>query len=136
MKLPTFLLKSGLAASLLTSLLLPACPAQAGASPAPRATVGAAGSASRASASAASAVRIDPTFWWVGMKNPRLQLLVHGPGVAGSTVSLSSYAGVTLDGVQQLASPNYLLLNLTIGPEARPGQLKLGFKGPRKFTYT
>lgn len=86
-------------------------------------------------AKTAAIQRIDPTFWWVGMKNPRLQLLVHGPGIANATATLRTYAGVTLDGVQKLESPNYLLLNLTIGPTARPGKLQLEFKGAKKFSY-
>jgi glycosidase len=86
-------------------------------------------------AKAASTTRIDPTFWWVGMKNPKLQLLVHSPGIASSTATLKSYEGVTLDGVQKLESPNYLLLNLTISPTAKPGKLQLEFKGAKKMTY-
>ena len=79
--------------------------------------------------------RIDPTFWWVGMKNPKLQLLVHGPGLATSRVTMATYPGVTLDGFQRLESPNYLLINLTISPTARPGQLQLTFGGKQKATY-
>ena len=86
-------------------------------------------------AKTAPVTRIDPTFWWVGMKNPKLQLLVHGPDIATATATLRDYPGVTLDGVQQLESPNYLLLNLTISPAARPGKLQLEFKGRKKFSY-
>ena len=59
------------------------------------------------------------------MKNPKVQLLVHAPGVAASQVSLAAYPGVTLDGFQKLESPNYLIVNLTVSPQAQPGQLKL-----------
>ncbi|MDU0372153.1 glycoside hydrolase family 13 protein [Hymenobacter endophyticus] len=86
-------------------------------------------------AKTAAIQRIDPTFWWVGMKNPKLQLLVHGPGIASSTATLKAYEGVTLDGVQKLESPNYLLLNLTISPSAKPGKLQLEFKGDKKTTF-
>ncbi|SMB83817.1 alpha amylase catalytic region [Hymenobacter roseosalivarius DSM 11622] len=78
--------------------------------------------------------RIDPTFWWVGMKNPKLQLLVYGPGIGASKVSLK-YDGVTLNGVQKLENPNYLLVNLTISPNTRPGKLPLEFQGERKIKY-
>ncbi|MGY2130669.1 glycoside hydrolase family 13 protein [Hymenobacter sp. HD11105] len=78
--------------------------------------------------------RIDPTFWWVGMKNPKLQLLVYGPNISVSKVSLN-YAGVTLDGIQKLESPNYLLVNLTISPNTKPGKLPLEFDGERKIKY-
>lgn len=79
--------------------------------------------------------RVDPTYWFVGMKNPKLQLLVYGPGIAGSQVSLSNYPGVTLEGFEKMTSPNYLLVNFTVGPQAQPGQLKLQFKGAKSFTY-
>ena len=81
-------------------------------------------------------VRIDPTYWFVGMKNPRLQLLVNAPGIAGSQVTLAAYPGVTLDGFQKLESPNYLLVNLTVSPQAQPGQLNLQFKGAQSFART
>ena len=84
----------------------------------------------------AAGVRIDPTFWWVGLKNPKLQLLVHSPGIAASTATLAPYPGVTLDGFQKLESPNYLVVNLTISPQAQPGQLKLTFAGGKKISYT
>ena len=82
----------------------------------------------------APSTRIDPTFWFVGMKNPRLQLLVHSPGIGASQLALA-YPGVTLDGVQPLENPNYLVVNLTIGAEARPGLLKLEFRGRQKLVY-
>ena len=84
---------------------------------------------------ASPGVRIDPTFWWVGMKNPKLQLLVHSPGIGASTATLAAYPGVTLEGVQKAESPNYLVINLVISPETKPGQLKLAFKGSKKLTY-
>jgi glycosidase len=82
--------------------------------------------------------RIDPTFWWVGMKNPKLQLLVHNPGIAESKLTLAAYPGVTLEGTQKLESPNYLLVNLNIAPDTKPGKLKLEFVGGKnklKYDY-
>ncbi|ALW84220.1 alpha-amylase [Hymenobacter sedentarius] len=86
-------------------------------------------------AKAAPSVRIDPTFWWVGMKNPKLQLLVHSPGIGASTATLATYPGVRVEGVQKVESPNYLVVNLNIGPNAKPGQLKLTFQGAKKLSY-
>jgi glycosidase len=110
-------------------LLLPFALAAAPAFASPAAT-------STTAAKVAPAMRIDPTYWWVGMKNPKLQLLVNAPGIAGRTASLATYSGVTLDSQQKLESPNYLVVNLTIGPDARPGQLKLIFKGDKPLTYS
>ncbi|PJJ52887.1 glycosidase [Hymenobacter chitinivorans DSM 11115] len=125
MKFPTFL-------PLLAGALLATAPqAMATAAAAPTALVA-------APAKAAASTRIDPTFWWVGMKNPKLQLLVHSPGIADSKLSLAAYPGVTLEGTQKLESPNYLLVNLTISPEAKPGKLQLSFTGGKtklKYAY-
>jgi glycosidase len=85
---------------------------------------------------AKTAARVDPTYWFVGMKNPRLQLLVNAPGIAADQVTLATYPGVTLDGFQKLESSNYLIVNLTVSPQAQPGKLQLKFAGPKPFTYS
>ena len=88
------------------------------------------------STAAPTSLKADPTFWFVGMKNPKLQLLLRGPGVANSTVTLATHPGVSLDGTQKLESANYLVLNLTISPQAQPGQLQFELKGAKKQTFT
>ena len=86
-------------------------------------------------------LRADPTFWFVGMKNPKLQLLLHSPALSGSTATLLTYDGVTLDQTRILESPNYLLLDLSIAATAKPGLLKIELrnkqtgKDKRIFTY-
>ena len=107
-----------LAAVLLAGLALRPAVSQAGA-PA---------SVLAAPAQAAASVRIDPTFWWVGMKTPKLQLLVHAPGIGSTMAILTAYPGVTLESQQKLENPNYLVINLLIDPAAKPGLLKLGLK--------
>ena len=39
--------------------------------------------------------RIEPAFWWTGMKNPQLQLLVHGDSIAKSQIIIN-YPGIKL----------------------------------------
>ncbi|WP_078010745.1 glycoside hydrolase family 13 protein [Hymenobacter sp. CRA2] len=93
--------------------------------------------ATPAPATKAGITRIDPTFWWVGMKNPELQLLVYGPGIGQSTASIEgTYAGVTITGQQKLENPNYLVVNLRVEPTAAAGKLPLSFTGgPKKLKY-
>ena len=129
----TFFL-SRLAAVLLAGLVALPAAGQTEAIPPGRAAANA--SVSAAQAQAAASVRIDPTFWWVGMKNPKLQLLVHRPGIGTSTARLAPYPGVTLDESHKLESPNYLVVNLTIDSQAKPGKLKLSFAGSKTLTYT
>lgn len=66
--------------------------------------------------------RINPTNWWVGMKNPKLQLLVYGKNIAGSEVKIN-YQGVTLEKVNQVENPNYLFLDLNIASNTQAGQM-------------
>ena len=76
--------------------------------------------------------RIEPLSWWVGMKHDRLQLMVHGDRVAELEPALQ-YAGVSIEGVERVANPNYLFVNLRIAPETKPGQFAIDFlKGRRK----
>ena len=71
--------------------------------------------------------RIEPTFWWVGMKNPELQLLVYGKNIAQSKVTLN-YPGVTLREVTQVTNPNYLFVKLHIDPTAKAGKVPITFQ--------
>lgn len=71
--------------------------------------------------------RVEPSSWWVGMKDPRLQLLVHGPKVAELEPAID-HAGVTITSVERVANPNYLFVNLTVAPGTRPGSMRIDFR--------
>lgn len=77
-------------------------------------------------AGAGTIERMEPAFWWTGMKNPELQILVYGKDMAQSDVAVQ-YPGVRLKEVARTENPNYLFLYLEIGKEARPGTLDLVF---------
>ena len=70
--------------------------------------------------------RIDPTNWFVGMKNPSLQLMVYGEGIGSADVT-TDYAGVRVDSIVRVDSPNYLLVYLNL-EGAQPGEMTLEFK--------
>ena len=74
--------------------------------------------------------RIDPTNWYVGMKNPSLQLMVYGPNIASVSQVTTDYPGVSVDSLVKLDSPNYLLIYLNVR-EAKPGQMTLCFQAPK-----
>src|ERR1700750_2888545 len=69
---------------------------------------------------------VYPTHWWVGMKNPNLQLMVHGANVQPVKFSLS-YTGVKLVKVTKSENNNYAFLDLLISPNAKPGKIKIHF---------
>lgn len=73
--------------------------------------------------------RVEPPFWWAGMRQPSLQLMVYGPEIGNASVTCS-YAGVTVDSVVRADSPNYLFVYLNIGADARPGTVDLKFAAP------
>ena len=77
--------------------------------------------------------RIDPTDWFVGLKNPQVQLMVYGKGVRDVASVTTDYPGVTIDSLVRLDSPNYLLIYMNI-KDAQPGTMTLKF-GKVKVQY-
>ncbi len=73
--------------------------------------------------------RIEPTNWYVGLKDPSVQLMVYGEGIRDAEVAID-YAGVTIDSLVRLDSPNYLLIYLNTGG-AQPGTMDITFKQGR-----
>ncbi|MBC9867272.1 MAG: alpha-amylase, partial [Opitutae bacterium] len=61
------------------------------------------------------------------MKRPSLQVLVHGPSIGKSDVSLQAET-VLLKSVVRVENPNYLFLNLELAPETEPGSFPIQFK--------
>lgn len=57
--------------------------------------------------------RIEPAFWWVGMKNTQLQLLLHGSEICNRKVIIN-YPGVKIVKTNRACSPNYLFVTLDI----------------------
>ena len=76
--------------------------------------------------------RIEPTNWYVGMKNPSVQLMVYGKDIRSAEVS-TNYPGVKIDSLVRLDSPNYLLVYMNI-KDAQPGTMKLCFKTGKNKT--
>jgi len=75
--------------------------------------------------------RVDPPYWWTGMKNHHLQLMVHGNRIAESS-PVVNYPGVKLESVLHVQSPNYLFLNLIIETDAQPGTVTINFMKGKK----
>ena len=69
---------------------------------------------------------LEPAFWWAGMKEPKLQLMVHAKGIQQAQVQLN-YPGVKLIGLQKVANPNYLFIDLELSPDVKPGSFELVF---------
>lgn len=77
---------------------------------------------------------VEPPYWWVGMANDTLQVMLTGPDIAQASAEVD-YSGVKLDRQVSLDSPNYKLLYFTIAPDTKPGMMpiRLNLNG-RKHT--
>ncbi len=78
----------------------------------------------------ANGISIYPKNWWIGMKDPHLQVLIHGKNVGRGKLSFSQKENpdIKLDSIQKLTNPNYLFLHFTIGQKAKPGMIKFDFQ--------
>ena len=81
---------------------------------------------------AAEIQRVEPPFWYTGMKNHELQIMFYGEDIAASAVSLADYEGVNIKEVCEVENPNYLFVYLNISDTARPGTLSFTFTEGRK----
>lgn len=70
--------------------------------------------------------RIDPTDWYVGMKNPTVQLMAYGQNITAVKNVTTDYPGARVDSVVRLDSPNYLLVYMNLHG-AQPGTMTLRF---------
>ena len=85
---------------------------------------------------AAEITRTEPAFWWVGMKNPELQILFYGENIGRATVQFE-YPGVRLKEIVRPDNPNYLFLYLEIGKDTKAGNIRFQFaEGEKTITRT
>lgn len=74
--------------------------------------------------------KVAPSFWWAGMKNPELQILLYGEDLALSDVSVSG-EGIYLKETVRQDNPNYLLLYLDLS-EAKAQTFQILLKHGKK----
>lgn len=75
--------------------------------------------------------RIEPAFWWAGMKNRELQILLYGKGLAAASLTLR-YEGVEITRIEKTENPNYQFLYLDIAPTANPGMIPITVQSGKK----
>ena len=83
-------------------------------------------------AQAADIKKVAPSFWWAGMKNPELQILLYGNQISNANVTLSGN-NILLKEVVKQENPNYLLLYLDLS-EAQPQTFSIQLKQGKKIT--
>jgi glycosidase len=79
--------------------------------------------------------RVEPENWWVGMKEPTFQLMLHGNGIGGSEVKVDGN-GVTLKEAITVDSPNYLFLYLSMSEATGEGVTEITLSKDGKMLET
>jgi glycosidase len=72
---------------------------------------------------------VYPTHWWVGMKNPKLQLMVYRPNVGNYNKAMITQEGITVEKLTKVENRNYLFIDLRISSTAKPGTFNIKLTG-------
>jgi hypothetical protein len=48
--------------------------------------------------------RVEPANWWTGMKNTELQIMVYGPNIGKSTLTIN-YPGISVKEIAKTTNP-------------------------------
>ncbi len=72
---------------------------------------------------AQSDLKVYPTHWWTGMKNRKLQLMVHKPSglTTSKTAVVSNNSDIRILKYYKPANNHYLFIDVEIAANARPG---------------
>lgn len=74
--------------------------------------------------------RIDPPYWWTGMRNDTLQLMLTGHNLDTAKISVE-YPGVTVAEDLCPGNADYRILYLTLSPDTKPGEMKIKVDTPQ-----
>lgn len=78
----------------------------------------------------AEITRVEPSFWWTGMNDPTLQLLIQGNDIGSAEVTLDTDV-VQIASIERVSNANYLFLYLTVDAdvEAQKFHIDLRYSG-------
>jgi len=76
----------------------------------------------------AQEINCYPTNWWVGMKNPKVQVMVHGKDFGKGVITVADYPGIVVEKIQPAENPNYVFIDLIVSSAAKPGKLEISSK--------
>lgn len=71
--------------------------------------------------------RIEPPNWWVGMQNPKLQLLLYGKNISRLDPVIK-YKGLKIDSINRSNNRNYLFIYLNVSSNAQPGVFNISLR--------
>ena len=80
--------------------------------------------------------KVEPAFWWHGMKNPELQILVYGKDISNYPIELSD--NIKVKDLTKTENPNYVFITVNTDEVQKPS-FKINFKKGKKtvdsYTY-
>ena len=79
--------------------------------------------------------KVEPAFWWHGMKNPELQILVYGKDISKYQIELSD--NIKVKDLTKTENQNYVFITINTDDVQKPS-FKINFKKGRKIvdSYT
>ncbi|MBB4805164.1 glycosidase [Chryseobacterium defluvii] len=80
--------------------------------------------------------KVEPAFWWKGMNNPELQILVYGKDIVKNEIELSD--GIQVKKIQKVENPNYVFITINTSEINVPKfriHVKNGKKNIDSYTY-
>ena len=77
--------------------------------------------------------KVEPAFWWKGMKNPELQILVYGKDISKYSVELSDK--IQVKDLTKTENPNYVFITVNTD-EINASAFKINFKKKNKTVYS
>lgn len=66
---------------------------------------------------------VYPTHWWVGMKNPNLQILIHNKNIVQANLKMVAFPGVKMIRINKFENPDYVAIDLQVSAAAKPGKI-------------
>ena len=81
---------------------------------------------------------IYPAHWWTGMKNNKLQLMIHSSKniAVDKLVFFSASPDVKVLKIHRLANRHYIFVDLEIARNAKPQKVKFSFGGIIRNEWT
>ena len=70
--------------------------------------------------------RVEPSFWWAGMNNTQLQIMVYGKNISQLKPQIK-YEGISIQKTVSMENSNYLFIYLNIDKNTVPGDVKIDF---------
>ncbi len=78
--------------------------------------------------------KAEPPFWWIGMKNPELQIMLNGENISDYHLKIN-HEGISYQ-TQTVENKNYLFLSLSIDSSVKPTVLKINLVKDHKIVQT